>query len=212
MCGRVKLDKTLEEIIKHFNLVMEKPELYAPASNIAPGQIVPVITCGEPDKLQLFKWGLIPSWSRDVKSGYKMFNARAETLTEKPAYKNLIKNNRCAVITNGFYEWKETDGGKLPYLFKSGGKHTVLAGLWDFNPKLNISTFTVITCGANSVIAGYHNRMPVILNEEEQRRWLSAISEEEALAMLKPYKDKIDIEETQPLTKRREDTLDLFRK
>jgi putative SOS response-associated peptidase YedK len=197
MCGRFKLDKTVEEIIEHFNLVLDKDaEQFAPNSNISPGQDALIVTSAEPGKLQKFKWGLVPSWSKDAKTGYKMFNARAETLTEKPSYRNLIQNNRCLVITRGFYEWKEDGGGKKrPFLFAKDEKYTALAGLWDYNPALKLRTFTIITCDANSAIADYHDRMPVILNDEEQKKWLGAISSEEALALLKPCKDKIIIDD-----------------
>lgn len=195
MCGRFKIDRELDEIIRQLDLKLgNKEELFQPNFNASPGQVLPIIT--EPNELQFAKWGLIPSWAKDAKMTYKTFNAKAETLLEKATYKNLIKGKRCLVPTTGFYEWKEINKKKQPYLFTAGKDYTMLAGLWDYNPQFNLKSFTVITCEPNDFMKDYHNRMPVILNEESGKKWLSDITVEEALTLLKPCEEDIVAEES----------------
>lgn len=196
MCGRFKIDRELDEIIRQLDLKLgNKEERFIPNSNASPGQMLPIIT--EPNELQFAKWGLIPSWAKDSKTAFKTFNARAETLLEKATYKNLIKEKRCLIPTLGYYEWKDTGGKrKQPYIFKGSEDYTLLAGLWDYNPIFNIRTFTVITCGPNNFTKDYHDRMPVILNKEDRLKWLSNnITVEEALALLRPYDCEITVSE-----------------
>ena len=106
MCGRFSLTKEEREIEKRFQARFYSNDLVK-RYNVAPGQLALIITGEKPGELQLFKWGLIPSWAKDASLAYKMINARVETLTEKPSFKNLVKRRRCLVISDGFYEWKK---------------------------------------------------------------------------------------------------------
>jgi putative SOS response-associated peptidase YedK len=143
--------------------------------------------------LEGFRWGLLPQWAKDIKVGYTMINARAETLTEKPAYRNLIVQNRIAVISDGFYEWKQEKDGKQPFRFQLKSKSLFgFAGLyseWKDNEGKIIPTCTIITSKPNSLIEDVHDRMPIILNRSGLDVWLDpAVKDKELiLSLLKPY-------------------------
>ena len=164
-----------------------------PQYNIAPSQEAPVIVQADAKlKIELFRWGLIPSWAQDPAVGKKMINARAETLGEKPAFKNLLGTRRCLVLADGFYEWRKEGKGKVPMRFKlKSGEPFTFAGLWDSwkQPDGNLlCTYTIITTEPNDVLRPIRNRMPVILNNDDALKWLAlddAIAH--ALALLKPY-------------------------
>ena len=178
MCGRFSLTKEEAEIEKRFNARFYSNDLVK-RYNVAPSQLALVITDKNPSELQLYKWGLIPSWAKDISIGNKIINARSETLREKPSFRNLIKRKRCLVISDGFYEWKKYENGsKTPYriCLKDEGLFS-FAGLWDSWTDENtgeiIDSFTIITTSANSKVAPIHDRMPVILEQEEEKIWLN---------------------------------------
>jgi putative SOS response-associated peptidase YedK len=139
------------------------------------------------------QWGLIPSWAKDPKIGNKLINARAETLAEKPSFRNAFKRRRCLVIADGFYEWQKLEKRKQPYYIKmQNGKPFAFAGLWESwqaSPKEAIVSCTIVTTAANSLMKPIHDRMPVILSLDECDRWLdSSVSEPQVLqSLLKPY-------------------------
>ena len=114
MCGRFSQAKDLEELYDEFTFIDEPFDgILQPRYNIAPSQLSPVIINENgSNKLKMFKWGLVPSWSKDTKIGYRMINARAETISEKPSYKNPFESQRCLVIADGFYEWQKPDKKK----------------------------------------------------------------------------------------------------
>ena len=122
MCGRSSLTKTEKEIEERFNATFYSDELERynplPNYNAAPSHMMPVITNQDPDHIHLYRWGLIPFWAKDEKIGYKMINARVETLMEKSAFKNAAKHRRCLVPMDGFYEWKKEGKTKTPYLIR----------------------------------------------------------------------------------------------
>lgn len=178
MCGRFSLTKEEAEIEKRFQAKFYTNDLVK-RYNVAPSQLSLVMTADEPAKLQLFKWGLIPSWSKDRTIGYKMINARSETVFEKPSFRNLLKRKRCLVISDGFYEWKPLTG-KHKQPFRIGLKDWSLfafAGLWDeWTDKETgevVHTFTILTTNANHLVAPIHDRMPVILAPESEKKWIS---------------------------------------
>jgi putative SOS response-associated peptidase YedK len=197
MCGRFSLTKEEAAIEKRFNAKFYSNDLIK-RYNVAPGQLSLVITGEKPEELQLFKWGLVPSWASESKIGYKMINAKSETIFEKPSFRNLIKKRRCLVISDGFYEWKPLAGKhKQPYriLLKDAGLFA-FAGLWDaWTDKSTgeiMNTFTVITTDANEQVAPIHDRMPVILHEEDEKKWIgSDLKQEEIAAMLKPIESNL---------------------
>lgn len=181
MCGRFTLTIALEELLRIvktrydiFDLDMSQ---YAPRYNIAPSQEVwAIIHDGTKYRLGTLKWGLVPPYAEDVKIGYSLINAKAETLMYKPSFKQSLEKRRCIILADGFYEWKKTDNGKLPYRFVVRDESLIaFAGLWStFTQKdgSKLHTCAIITTKANNVMAPVHERMPVILDEKEQQIWL----------------------------------------
>ena len=131
MCGRYVLDPT-DKFYNRFQIENRLDEL-GPRYNIAPTQIVPVVISKSPNRVMLMKWGLIPHWAKDPKIGYKMINARIETLKEKPSFRDALINRRCIIPASGFYEWKETKDGNSPYYIHSKDNPLIgFAGLMMF--------------------------------------------------------------------------------
>ncbi len=201
MCGRKTLTKGKLEIIKELLIDdWDDDAEYHLNYNIAPTDFNPVVILqNNKRKAKMMHWGLIPSWAKDDKFAARMINARAETLREKPAFRNLINTNRCIVISDGFYEWRKGTKGKQPYYIKHPDHALMpLAGLWSFwkNPSGNpLFTYTIITTHANRQISFLHDRMPVILHKEDIDQWLSSKynKTEEALMLLRPFEKPLDI-------------------
>ena len=196
MCGRFarKEDKTGLESRFGF----DDPQggvLLVPEYNIAPAQDCPVVTVeGDRRVLSLMRWGLVPAWAEDMKSGYRMINARAETVAEKQSFKSPLRKTRCLVPASGFYEWMKRPGGtKTPYFFGlKGGAPFAFAGLWTVwhaGREDELRSFTIITTSANELMAPVHDRMPVILREKDEARWLDPVLNrpEDLLPLLVPY-------------------------
>jgi putative SOS response-associated peptidase YedK len=199
MCGRSSLTKTEKELEARFQATFysEDLERYNPLPNfnVAPTQMHPVITNLDPKHLQFFKWGLIPFWAKDIKIGYKMINARKETLLEKSTFKNAVKKKRCIVPFDGFYEWKKIGNKKIP--FRIGIKDEeifCIAGLWERwnNPEGGeIYSFTLITQEPNEFMSKIHNRMPAILDRDQEKYWLDDdIPVEDLINSLNPPPDE----------------------
>jgi putative SOS response-associated peptidase YedK len=142
-----------------------------------------------PTTLSFARWGLIPHWARDAHVGYKMINARSETLSEKPAYRSLVGKRRCLVLADGFYEWTGPKEARTPmYICLKSHKAFALGGLWDTwqSPEgVTVRSVTVVTTDANADVQPLHDRMPLILNDRETAAWLDV--EEDVSALLKPY-------------------------
>jgi putative SOS response-associated peptidase YedK len=192
MCGRFSIVSSKGTIEERFDVILDDDD-FKSVYNAAPTQKLPLITNVEPGKLNFYKWGLIPFWAKDQSLASKMINARADTILEKPAFKGLIKRRRCLVISDGFYEWKQLSGGKKqPYriTLKDNGLYAY-AGLWDeWNDPAGskINSFTIITTDPNELMKEIHNRMPVILKKENEKKWLSNHAEtEELLFLLKEF-------------------------
>lgn len=192
MCGRFSWIQTEKKLLIHrFNL-NDFPDELKPRYNIAPSQKAPVILNKSPRKLSMIRWGLIPHWSRDEKIGYKMINARAETLLEKPSFREPLQSKRCLVLSDGFYEWKKTPEGKQPYriTLKDNGLFT-FAGLydsWKTTEGADLYTFTIITTEPNDLMKNIHNRMPVILPQDKERLWLDYhLDAQDASHLLETY-------------------------
>jgi putative SOS response-associated peptidase YedK len=174
VCGRFALT-----ITARFFERFEIPEDSLPASSrphIAPGQAAPVIFDLDGRRVAEMQWGLVPSWAKEPKIGGKMFNARSETLDEKPSFRLLLKRKRCLVPTTGFYEWKKEDG-KMPYLIRvKDREYFAMAGLydvWQSGDGSVLSTFTIVTTAAAKVMAELHDRMPVIIDREMESEWIA---------------------------------------
>ena len=204
MCGRYTIIAKAEEIEKRFNV--EVPDTYTARYNAAPTQVLPVITNQSPEGLSFFHWGLIPSWAKNKSISSKLINARSETIAEKASFKNALKNRRCLVLADGFYEWKKSNKkSKIPYrIFLSTRELFAFAGLWeefeDEEQKI-IHTFTIVTTAANSSISQIHERMPVILDKKSEHRWLAeGISTEEMLQILSfPHESKLEFHPVSPM-------------
>lgn len=193
MCGRFVLVTDLKIIQKNFN-VQEVFCQYQPSWNIAPSQLIPAIINYDGKKLLVcFRWGLIPSWSKDPSIAEKMFNARAETVDQKPSFRDAFKKRRCLIVADGFYEWKKEGNKKIPlYYHLKSGRPFGFAGLyetWLSPDQKEISTCTIITTAANELISPVHDRMPVILSGDQERAWLGSNASDVAAlkSILKPY-------------------------
>ncbi|MDQ7027711.1 MAG: SOS response-associated peptidase [Anaerolineae bacterium] len=190
MCGRYVLSAEPQLVQQEFNL-SNTPQLAA-RYNIAPSQPVAIITNQVPDELMIVKWGLVPSWSKDPKIGYKMINSRSETAHEKPSFRAAFKRRRCLIPVSGFYEWTKTDDGKQPhYIHVKDSEVFSFAGLWEIwhSPDGDeMWTATILTTEANEAIEHLHHRMPVILDGENRDIWLDGDSDVGELRLLmKPY-------------------------
>lgn len=176
MCGRYTFVAPAPVFENHFEAAFR--ESLAPSYNAAPSQRLPVITDAAPELIQLFGWGLIPAWSRDLKAGPKPINARAETLAEKPSFRQLLHRRRCLVPADSFYEWQVTPTGKIPHrILRPDEAPFAFAGLWDEWTDRTTGeirpTFTIITTTANGLMAPLHARMPVVLpTRAAERAWL----------------------------------------
>ena len=164
--------------------------IYKARYNCAPSQALAVITNEEPETLNFFRWGLIPSWADDPSIGYRMINAKAETICEKPSYRNAFRNRRCLVPADSFFEWKKNHD-RIPYriLLKDQSPFS-MAGIWDKwkDPDGNIiHSFSIITTSPNPLMEKIHARMPVILKRGDERLWLGNTGPDELLGLLKPY-------------------------
>jgi putative SOS response-associated peptidase YedK len=176
MCGRFALIVDASVLADVFDV--DPPRQLEPRFNIAPTQSVPVIrSLGANRECVLVRWGLVPSWAKDQKIGARMINARGETITEKPSFRAAVKTRRCIIPADGFYEWARTGEGKQPHFIHfTDGRVLAFAGLWerwhrgDSQP---LETCTIITTRPNDLIAGLHDRMPVILPPERLAEWLA---------------------------------------
>lgn len=196
MCGRVRLPEDYSEIkIRlRFDDLAPAPNL-RPSWNIAPTQdlLTAIRDPASGARLSaLMRWGLIPAWAKDVKIGVSMFNARADTIAEKPAFKGPWRaGRRCLVVTDGFYEWRR--GDKQPFaIARADAPFTVMAGLWEEwkSPAgERIRSCTIITTEANELLGALHDRMPVIVAEQDWPAWLGELAADEAAlkALLRPY-------------------------
>ncbi|MFC2116944.1 SOS response-associated peptidase, partial [Bacteroidota bacterium] len=164
---------------------------------------LPVVQAEDPESIGLLKWGLIPFWVKDAGAAgeirRKTFNARKETILEKPSFRGAVKSKRCLVLCRGFYEWQTKDKEKIPYyIYLEGEPPIAMAGLYDDWTDREtgelVRTFTIITTAANSMMEKIHNtrkRMPVILSREDEKPWIDqALSADQAIRYLKPVDEK----------------------
>ena len=191
MCGRFALTH-IAGFWSRF-AVIDRQAALEPRFNIAPSQLVPIIVSGSANKAVMMKWGLVPFWAKNPKIGNRLINARAETVAAKPAFRTSFKRKRCLVPTTGFYEWKRSKDGKIPYyVHMKDDSFFAFAGLYDrwTDPEgKDLYTFTIITTDANTLMAKIHNRMPVILKASDEDIWLSKepLNETDRGRLLVPY-------------------------
>jgi putative SOS response-associated peptidase YedK len=192
MCGRYTLRSPGPLIARIFGLAAD-PGL-APRYNIAPSQAVAVVRQADGERrLDMLRWGLVPSWARDPSMGNRMINARGETVHDKPAFRTAFRRRRCLVPADGFYEWQQQDHGKQPFYIRMREERPfAIAGLWehwtgpDGEP---LETCTLITTAPNELLAPIHDRMPVILPPAAWTTWLDPDNQDTELlrALLLPY-------------------------
>ena len=183
MCGRYTLLPDAITWSTAFGLsdtATQQISMLSPNYNVAPTQDVPILR-DNPEtgkrELAFARWGLIPSWAKDAKFGYRTINARAETVAVKPSFRAAFRKRRCLILASGFYEWKKTGSTKLPYLIQMQDETPIaFAGLWeswrDPEDDAIVQSCTVIVTDANAFMKPIHERMPVIFNPDDYSRWL----------------------------------------
>ena len=172
MCWRTSLFAPPEVVRERFDADPVRP--LEPRYNVSPGQDHPVIRNDATDEIRFPTWGLVPEWDATGGSGH--VNARAETLAEKPSFREAFAERRCLVLADGFYEWAETPTGRQPYRIERADREPfAFAGLWEpaaDGESEGGATFTIVTTEPNSVVEPIHRRMPAMLTPGEESRWL----------------------------------------
>jgi len=205
MCFTVSVNIVKEELEKRYDAKLIDPDKYRPSYYYhAQGlPLLPVLSNDTPGEISMYTWGLIPSWIRDDKSASeirrKTFNARAETISGKPAFRNSAGSKRCLIPVTGFFEWQDVNGKKIPWYISLKNQDVFsLAGLWDswISPGgVTLKTFTVITLEANSLMSEIHNtkkRMPAILTKDIEQLWLKpSLTEDAASLILEPVSPEL---------------------
>jgi putative SOS response-associated peptidase YedK len=192
MCGRYTLTNS-QQLALRFDVASVPP--VEATFNAAPSTPLPVIVEQDGQRTaQLMRWGLVPHWAKDPHIGFKMINARAETVAEKPSYRTSLRRQRCLVPARGFYEWRKDGNAKLPYyIHLRDDSLFAFAGLYDTwqDEGEPLRTFTIITTKPNGLVEPIHDRMPAILHKDEEALWLDPEVQDTGLltALLRPYPD-----------------------
>ena len=196
MCGRFARRSTREVLAEWFGVDLEDAPQFSPSYNVAPQSVQPVVRLGRDGgkpEFALLRWGLVPHWAKDAKIGYSTINARAEEAATKPAFREALRQRRCLVPADAFYEWQKCDAkSKQPFAIglKSGGPFA-FAGLWErWRPKEGeaLETFTILTTDPNELLEPIHDRMPVILEPKDYRRWMEPASfERPPVDLMRPF-------------------------
>ncbi|MEX2496306.1 MAG: SOS response-associated peptidase [Woeseia sp.] len=177
MCGRFAFWSPTEAAAALFDF--DPAFAMEPRYNIAPSLDIAAVRAAGAERRELVKlrWGFIPSWATDPSIGNRMINARAETVAEKPAFRNAYRKRRCLILADGFYEWRKEKGGKTPYFISlASGEPFAFAGLWepwtDKETGESRETATIVTTAASDFLATLHDRMPVVLGPDTASAWL----------------------------------------
>ncbi|CAN5611385.1 SOS response-associated peptidase [soil metagenome] len=200
MCGRFSQQRPASELAQIF---AAEPLVDDPGArfNVAPTDDALVVVQREDRRaITAYRWGLVPHWAKDLKGGSRMFNARAETLTTSPAFRDAFLRRRCVVPVDSFYEWKREGTIRQPYnVVREDGRPLALAGLWagwrdptsDPESPVVHRTFTIVTTTPNEALANLHDRMPVVLADDAWEHWLDSTTadEGELVALLQPTDD-----------------------
>ncbi len=206
MCGRFTLTQDRKAIIDDLDVAeWEAAAEHRPRFNVAPTQPALTLTGsgaapGSHRVVHEMRWGLVPGWAADPSTASKRINARAETLVEKPSFRNLVPRRRCVVVADGFFEWQRSAAGAQPYYIHTPGRALLpMAGLWDRwkGPGGEVlTTFTIVTTAASNGISWLHDRMPAILERGELDGWLDTerVPVEDAMALIKPFAGALEIE------------------
>lgn len=198
MCGRYTDHLTWREIVELYRILdpyLTPRSNFQPRYNLAPtqtGLVVRLDAAGQREPVGM-RWGLVPGWAKDIKIGATMINAKAETVATKPAFRSAFKARPCLVVATGFYEWKALGGKrKQPYYIRlKEGAPFAFGGLWErwrdpaAADQPPMESYTILTTAPNVLMAGLHDRMPLILAPEQWQKWLGA--PEERAALLDPF-------------------------
>jgi putative SOS response-associated peptidase YedK len=193
MCGRTTYFESHEEMMVFYDTHEPVPDL-PKRWNVAPTTQILTIVRGDDGHRHgvTARWGLVPFWAKDIPRNLSTINARAETITEKPTWREPLKRGRCIIPMSGWYEWTEEQGGKQPWHFtRPDGQPLSFAGLWAWNEALQLRSCAIIVCEGNDVTGLYHDRMPVILERDQVDAWFDAPD----LSLLAPYKGPINVAE-----------------
>ena len=196
MCGRAKPPEDVSEIKLDLKIDFDETADYQPRWNAAPTSQLPVVISNLRQRtLTLMRWGLVPAWAKNIKIGHSMFNARAEDIANRPAFRGAWKaGRRCLVVADGYYEWRDSD--RQPFAVALGNRGPMtFAGLWDIwhGPDGKpLKSFAIVTTKANEFLKPLHNRMPALLAQDCWPAWLgeTVASENDLKSMLKPYPGK----------------------
>ncbi len=188
MCGRFEIHSAIEIIAKIFGIADINFD-YQPSYNIAPSQDILLVVGNGKRRIVKSRWGFVPSWSKDLSTGYKLINARAESLSEKESFKTAFEKQRCLVVADGFFEWKKEGAKKKPFYIRLKSRQPFgFAGLynaWTSQEGDEIITSTIITTDSNELVQPLHNRMPVITPPDKYDLWLdTSIHDKERLTTI----------------------------
>ncbi len=206
MCFTVNVNLVKEELENRYGATLIDPEKYRPSYYYHAFGLpsLPAVCSGDPSIIQLLKWGLIPSWTKNIDEAniirYKTFNARSESIATKPSFSSSFRLKRCIIPVKGFYEWQHAGNEKIPwYIYNSTDEILSIAGLYENWVENNtgevFSTFSIVTTEANEMMVEIHNsgkRMPVILNKSSEKKWIDiSVTSADALSLLTPLPEGI---------------------
>ncbi len=193
MCGRFTLSYKAKELQLALGLPQSNLD-WQPRYNIAPTQPIAAILDSQSKKIEFLRWGLVPGWAKDIEIGNRLINARSETITEKPSFRNAFARRRCLILADGFYEWKRPamkGASSQPYyFFLENNQPFALAGIWEIWQSPDGSELwstAIITCEANDILKPVHDRMPVIFDKNQMFAWLENRPVEALIKMMQPY-------------------------
>lgn len=204
MCGRFDLHSTTAIIAREFSTDSSFVEI-EPRYNIAPSQHIVIIRRKGANVIDMCRWGFIPAWAKEEKTGYRMINARADSVQIKPAFKDAFRGQRCLIVADGFYEWKHVRGRKIPFYVRMKSRMPFgfagLFNLWAPREGDSFCTSTIITTYANDLLSVVHDRMPAIIPPESYDVWLDAdfADQQVLMGLLAPYpSDRMEMFEVSP--------------
>ncbi|WP_424929546.1 SOS response-associated peptidase [Amaricoccus tamworthensis] len=205
MCGRFLITSHFEAMSDLFGAVAGELGPDTERLNVSPTQHIPVVTSHDGERvIEPMRWGFLPHWYKAPNAGPLLINARSETIAEKPAFRSAVRERRCLIPTNGFYEWKGEKGAKTPYVIaKPEGDILVLAGVWQDWTQGNelMRTCAIVTCAANDTLSHVHHRMPVVIEPDDFGLWLGEDGHGAALLMVPADDDLLEVEEADERTR-----------
>jgi Uncharacterized conserved protein len=206
MCFTVNVNVIKEELENRYGATLIDPDKYRPSYYYHAFSLpsIPAICSGDPSKIQLLMWGLIPGWTKSINEAniirYKTFNARSESIATKPSFSSSFRSKRCIIPVKGFFEWQHIGNEKIPwYIYHTENEVLSIAGLYDDWTENNtgevFSTFSIVTTEANELMAHIHNsgkRMPLILDKSAETKWIDlSTSQDDAINLLNPSPSEI---------------------